>query len=58
MLRWRLDAFERWQEMEEPDWALLSYPPIDYQDAHYYAAPKNASKYKSIDDVPKEILDT
>jgi Fe-S cluster assembly protein SufB len=58
MLRWRLDAFERWQEMEEPDWALLSYPPIDYQDAHYYAAPKNASQYKSIDDVPKEILDT
>jgi Fe-S cluster assembly protein SufB len=58
MLQWRLDAFERWKQMEEPSWALLSYPPIDYQDAHYYAAPKNAAKYKSIDEVPQEILDT
>lgn len=58
LLRWRLDAFERWRSMEEPDWAMLRYPPIDYQDAHYYAAPRNASKYKSIEDVPKEILET
>jgi Fe-S cluster assembly protein SufB len=58
MLEWRLDAFRRWKEMEEPSWAMLHYPKIDYQDAHYYAAPKNAAKYKSIEDVPQEILDT
>ncbi len=58
MLDWRLEAFARWKEMIEPTWAMVRYPKIDYQDAYYYAAPKGASKYKSIDDVPKEILDT
>jgi Fe-S cluster assembly protein SufB len=58
MLRWRLEAFERWLGMTEPTWAMVSYPAIDYQDAHYYAAPKNASKYKSLDEVPQEILET
>jgi Fe-S cluster assembly protein SufB len=58
MLEWRLEAFQRWKEMIEPTWALISYPPIDYQDAHYYAAPKSGANYKSIDDVPQEILDT
>ncbi len=58
MLDWRLAAFARWKTMEEPNWALLHYPPIDYQKARYYAAPKNQAKYKSLDDVPKEILDT
>ncbi|HRE44595.1 MAG TPA: Fe-S cluster assembly protein SufB [Terricaulis sp.] len=57
MLAWRLEAFKRWQTMEEPTWALLNYPPIDYQAARYYAAPK-ASKYKSLDDVDPEILET
>ena len=58
MLEWRLDAFQRWKEMTEPTWAMLHYPKIDYQDAHYYAAPKDGAKYKSLDDVPQEILDT
>ena len=58
MLQWRLDAFERWKQMTEPTWAMVHYPKIDYQDAYYYAAPKNATKYKSLDEVPKEILDT
>jgi len=58
MLQWRLEAFERWKEMVEPTWAMINYPKIDYQDAHYYAEPKGAAKYKSIDDVPKEILET
>ncbi|MCR6643416.1 MAG: Fe-S cluster assembly protein SufB [Terricaulis sp.] len=57
MLAWRLEAFKRWQTMQEPTWALLNYPPIDYQAARYYAAPK-ASKYKSLDDVDPEILET
>ena len=58
MLEWRLQAFERWLTMQEPDWALVSYPAIDYQDAYYYAAPKTAAKYKSLDEVPPEILET
>ncbi|KAF0184071.1 MAG: Fe-S cluster assembly protein SufB [Hyphomonadaceae bacterium] len=58
MLDWRLEAFRRWQTMEEPSWAMVRYPPIDYQDATYYAAPKNAAKYKSLDEVDPEILET
>ncbi|MEL7543675.1 MAG: Fe-S cluster assembly protein SufB, partial [Pseudomonadota bacterium] len=41
MLEWRLDAFERWLTMEEPSWARVNYPKIDFQDLHYYAAPKS-----------------
>ncbi len=58
LLDWRLEAFRRWTQMEEPTWAMVRYPPIDYQDAHYYAAPKGGAKYKSLDEVPQEILDT
>ncbi len=58
MLAWRLEAFKRWQTMEEPTWALVRYPPIDYQAARYYAEPKAGSKYKSLEDVDPEILET
>src|SRR5262245_20949285 len=58
MLEWRLGAFQRWLTMEEPTWALVHYPPIDYQSARYYAAPKSGAKYKSIEDVDPEILET
>ncbi len=57
LLEWRLDAFRRWQTMREPDWARVSYPPIDYQDLYYYAAPK-AKEALSIDDIDPEILAT
>ena len=56
MLDWRLGAFERWKTMEEPTWAMVKYPAIDYQDAYYYSAPKTGAKYKSLADVPAEIL--
>ena len=56
MLDWRLGAFQRWKTMEEPKWAMVKYPAIDYQDAYYYSAPKTGAKYKSLDDVPAEIL--
>jgi Fe-S cluster assembly protein SufB len=58
MLAWRLEAFQRWQTIEEPTWALVNYPPIDYQAARYYAAPKSGAKYKSLDDIDPEILET
>ena len=56
LLEWRLEAFRRWLKMEEPTWAMVNYPEIDYQDAYYYAEPKTGAKYESIDDVPPEIL--
>ena len=56
LLEWRLAAFTRWQQMEEPSWAMVDYPSIDYQDHYYYAEPKAGAKYESIDDVPPEIL--
>jgi Fe-S cluster assembly protein SufB len=57
MLEWRLKAFRLWQEMEEPEWAKLGYPAIDYQDAYYYAAPKTKAALKSLDEVDPEILE-
>ncbi len=58
MLDWRLKAFRRWQAMVEPDWAKLNYPPIDYQDAYYYAAPKQRPKLASLDEVDPALLET
>jgi len=58
LLEWRLRAFRVWQTMEEPQWAAVSFPPIDYQDAHYYAAPKQKVGPKSLDEVDPELLAT
>ena len=59
MLKWRLEAFERWQQMEEPTWARVDYPKIDFQDIYYYAAPKNFEDGpKSLDEVDPELLRT
>src|SRR5579875_1537141 len=58
MLAWRLDAYERWLAMDEPDWAMLSFPKIDYQDVYYYAAPKEKAGPKSLDEVDPELLRT
>jgi len=58
LLEWRLKAFALWQKMEEPDWAAVNYPRIDYQDIHYYAAPKNKVAPKSLDEVDPELLRT
>ncbi len=56
LLNWRLRAYRAWKKMQEPKWQNVYYPPIDYQAIHYYAAPKKP-RYKSLDEVPKEILD-
>ena len=59
MLNWRLEAFERWKQMEEPSWARVNYPEIDFQDIYYYAAPKNFEDGpKSLDEVDPELLKT
>ncbi len=58
MLEWRLKAFRRWKEMEEPKWPNVTYPPIDYQDISYYAAPRMKERPKSLDEVEPELLRT
>jgi Fe-S cluster assembly protein SufB len=58
LLAWRLKAYAAWLKMEEPNWAKLHHPPIDYQDVHYYAAPKKKAGPKSLDEVDPELLRT
>ncbi len=59
MLEWRLDAYERWLTMEEPDWAKVNYPKIDFNDLYYYSEPKSDSDGpKSLDEVDPELLRT
>ena len=56
LLEWRLKAFETWKGMEEPDWAKVNYPKIDFQDMIYYSAPKPKKQLDSLDEVDPEIL--
>ena len=56
MLEWRLKAYRHWLTMPVPDWAKLNVPPIDYQAAYYYAAPKPKKELGSLDEVDPEIL--
>ena len=59
LLEWRLAAYRRWLGMEEPHWAMLNYPKIDYQDQYYYATPRSmAIKPKSLDEVDPKLLAT
>ena len=59
MLELRLAAFRRWRTMTEPNWARVHYPPIDFQDAYYYAAPKvKIDAPTSLDEVDPELLKT
>ncbi len=59
LLEWRLKAYENWLIMEEPVWPKVEYPPIDYQEAYYYSAPKSTKDGpESLDDVDPELLDT
>jgi len=59
LLEWRLKAYSHWLTIEEPDWAKVGYPPIDYQDAYYYSAPKSKDDGPdSLEDVDPEILET
>jgi Fe-S cluster assembly protein SufB len=59
MTEWRLSAFERWEQIKEPTWAMVSYPEIDFQDIYYYARPKSMEvKPKSLDEVDPKLLET
>lgn len=58
MLEWRLKAFRQWEQMREPSWPNVDYPPIDYQDIIYYAAPKPKKQLESLDEIDPELLRT
>lgn len=58
LLEWRLKAYRHWLTMEEPKWHNVHYPPIDYQAASYYAAPKQKKQLSSLDEVDPELLKT
>jgi len=58
MTQWRLDAFKNFQEMEEPEWANVTYKKPDLQAISYYSAPKKKAKYESLDQVDPELLET
>ena len=57
-LDWRLDAFRVWSKMQEPHWANVTFPSINYQDIIYYSAPKQKVQSKSLDEVDPELLET
>ncbi|MDE3056216.1 MAG: Fe-S cluster assembly protein SufB [Verrucomicrobiota bacterium] len=58
LLEFRLRAFRKWQEMKEPHWANLSYPPINYQEIAYYAEPKSKPRLEKLDQMDPEIVRT
>lgn len=58
MLDYRLKAYNRWLNMTPPDWSTLDFPPIDFQDIHYYAEPKKKPELDSLDQVDPELLAT
>ena len=59
MLNWRLEAYKRWVKMDEPNWPMLNYKGIDYNDQYYYAKPKSLEKKpKSLDEVEPALLET
>ena len=58
MLEWRLKAYRRWLTMTPPDWSMVTFPEIDFQDIYYYSAPKQKPTLNSLDEVDPEILAT
>ena len=58
LLDFRMRAYRHWLTMEEPDWAALRHPPIDFQEIIYYAAPKQANKKASLSEVDPKLLET
>ena len=58
LLDWRLKSYRAWTQMEDPKWAKIGFPAIDYQDAYYYAAPKQKITPKSLDEIDPELLKT
>jgi Fe-S cluster assembly protein SufB len=58
LLEWRLEAYRRWLTLQEPKWANVHYPKIDFQELYYYSAPKSTEGPKSLAEVDPELLRT
>ncbi|MCF8259665.1 MAG: Fe-S cluster assembly protein SufB [Melioribacteraceae bacterium] len=58
LLKWRLEAYNNWLKMEEPQWPNVKYPKVDFQDIKYYSAPKKKAKLDSLEDADPELLST
>ncbi|MGM0632380.1 MAG: Fe-S cluster assembly protein SufB, partial [Pseudomonadota bacterium] len=59
MLEWRLKAYRAWREMDEPNWAHVHFPKIDFDAISYYSAPKSMEdRPQSLDEVDPELLET
>ena len=58
MTKWRLEAYNTWKSMKEPDWANVKYRKPDFQAISYFSAPKTSNKYKSLDEVDPELIKT
>ena len=57
VLNWRLKAYRRWLDMEDPQWAHVKHPDIDFQAISYYSAPKRKAELKSLDEVDPELIE-
>jgi Fe-S cluster assembly protein SufB len=58
LTEWRLKAYRHWLTMEEPEWAHIHYPKIDFQNIIYYSAPKKKPEIASLDEVDPDMLAT
>ncbi|MBC7920514.1 MAG: Fe-S cluster assembly protein SufB, partial [Ferruginibacter sp.] len=58
MLEWRLNAYQKWLTMKEPNWHSVRYPQIDYQDIIYYSAPKQKINLNSLDEIDPQLRET
>src|ERR1044071_1537191 len=58
MLDWRLKAYRHWLKMEEPVWANITFPAINYQDIIYYSAPIQKVNPKNLDEIDPELRRT
>jgi Fe-S cluster assembly protein SufB len=58
LLEWRLKAYRHWLTLKEPHWSNVTYGPIDYQTIHYYSAPRQEKKVRSLDEVDPKLLAT
>ena len=58
MTEWRLEAFQIWKKMKEPNWANVKYEKPNFQDISYYSAPKQKKELESLDEVDPELLKT
>ena len=59
LLEWRLEAFEHWQTLEEPEWAHVNFPKIDFQAISYFSSPKSLEDApSSLEEIDPELLRT